>query len=241
MLRRGGRPGRFRGGRTPVAEVHPSRWAVVREEADQRRAEGDPELASRTVEDRSEGPGADGGDTGGQHVETVDEVDAVDHEHGGDEEEEGADHPGEVERAGGRDESADRQLADETDERRQVEAVVGHAEAQRPCQRPDHARAPGQDPDQGPREDRYSTEVGDGRGLGFQGTGLVDHTGAPGSDDGHRGDHQCHREGNQCDEGPAHRTVGPDEEGPSRSHCMRSDSVPACSSNRSAVRKRARS
>ena len=193
------------------------------------------------MKDRREGPGADGRDTRGQHVETVDQVDAVDHEHGGDEEEEGAEHPGEVEWAGGHDESADRQLTHETDERRQVEPVVGHAEAQRPGERPEHARASAQYPDQGPREDRHSTEVGDRRGLGFEGTGLVDHTGAPGDDDGHRRDHQCHREGNQCDERPAHRTAGPDEEAPSRSHCMRSDSVPACSSNRSAVRKPARS
>ena len=88
----------------------------------------------------------------------------VDHE-----EEQRAGHPGQVERTGDRDQRRRRPAGPtRRDERRQVEAVVGHAEAERAGERPEHARASGEYADQGPGEDRDPTEVGDRRGLGFE-------------------------------------------------------------------------
>ena len=66
-----------------VSQIDASRWAVVPEERDQRPGQGGGQETSRAMGDDGEPDGRSSPDSGGQHVEAVEQIEAVDQDDAG--------------------------------------------------------------------------------------------------------------------------------------------------------------
>ncbi len=210
---------------------------MYQQKPDQGGSEGDGQLAAGAVQHDGESDGGHRADAAGQQVEAVDEIDPVDHEQGHGYDEDGTGHSGQMDGHGGGHRPADGQLPGQAYDRWQPGAVVGHAEGGGEYEGDEDGGPPGGGAHRRTAQNGHPSEVGDGGRLELERTRAVDDAEPPGGGHDQRGDDEGRDQCDHADDRGAHGlrpSVG------CRSHCMRSDSVPACSWKRAASPKPAR-
>ena len=138
------------------------------------------------MSDHGEHDGARQPHAGGQHVETVEQVEAVDEDHGGGHDKGHTEPARHVDRLGSGNTGAHSQLGQEPQLRGDAKPVVADPDSQGGGHRDQHDRPTSGPADHHTGEDRHPTQIRHGSFVGLECPGTVHHAGPASDHDAHR-------------------------------------------------------